>query len=116
MTPDRIRPSLDGRWLKRLSASRKKGTLFFKWDWARQSRDPSLVTCQLACPWKNEISFSKRPAGNSHISGTVDRNRIRKEYKQEAILIGNVNRVYVDSCGYVVRGEGLGRLLLEAMV
>jgi hypothetical protein len=75
-----------------------------------------VVTCQLACPWKNEVSFSKRLAGNSHIRETLDRNRIGKEYKQEVILIGKVNRVYADSCGYVVRGEGLGRQFPEIMV
>lgn len=48
--------------------------------------------------------------------GTVDRNRVGNEYKQEVILIGNVNRVYADSCGHVVRGESLGRLLFEITV
>jgi hypothetical protein len=46
--------------------------------------------------------------------GTVDRNRIGNEMK--VILIGNVNRVYADSCGHVVRGEGLGCLLPEITV
>lgn len=35
---------------------------------------------------------------------------------RKSFLSGNVNHVYADSCGYVVRGEGLGLLLPEITV